>query len=215
MSACIQNLLLAKHVKLSCIDEEKLLRKHASLRDSLEVTRSVAKDVEGQMSTMKIVEVAGALIILTSMVSDILRDTVGETVSRKNSALKLIYTQLYDKRAEGKWEGSRFEAEIESIRKNAGYLERLAERDPTGMWKMTITVHKNMFINVVGLMGHLEDSKESRLMLVNAMKTLEKNLRALEAERKQIDFYLETGEAGGAPQRFTPAPAPLRAPLMG
>lgn len=215
MGACEPDFLMLKHVKLSCIDEEKLLRKKASLRDSLELTRSVAKDVEGQLSTMKVVEVAGALLMLTSLVSDIIRDTAGETAGKRNPVLKDFLTEIYDKRTKEKWQGNRYEAQIESIRKNAAYLEQLAKRDPTGIWKMTITVHKNMLINAAGLLGHLEDSKETRLMLVEAIGKLLRNIRTLEEERERIDFYLKTGEGSAAPQRFTPAAAPVKAPFMG
>jgi hypothetical protein len=197
--------ILTKHLKLSSIDEEKLLRRRTSLRDSLELTRGVARELESQLGTIKVVEVAGAVVILTALVSDILLDTMGETVGKELPVAKQMFDYVYDKAKEEQWKGNRYEKEIELIKKNAGHLEKVAKLDPTGMWGMVITVHKNMAANAVGLVGHLEDSKESRRMLVRAIKSLQANIQALEEQQKNVEFYLRTGEGAPAPQRFTPA----------
>lgn len=196
--------ILAKHLKLSSIDEEKLLRRRTSLRDSLELTRGVARELESQLGTIQVVEAAGAVVILTALVSDILLDTMGETVGKELPVAKQIFDYVYDNAKEAQWKGNRYEKEIELIKKNAGHLEKLAKLDATGMWGMVITVHKNMAANAVGLVGHLEDSKESRRMLVEAIKSLQANILKLEEQQKNVDYYLRTGEGQTAPQRFTP-----------
>lgn len=197
--------ILTKHLKLSSIDEEKLLRRRTSLRDSLELTRGVARELESQLGTTKVVEAAGVVVILTALVSDILLDTVGETVGHELPVAKQIFDYVYDKAKEEQWKGNRYEKEIELIKKNAGHLEKVAKLDSTGMWGMVITVHKNMAANAVGLLGHLEDSKDARLMLVKAIKSLQANILKLEEEQKNVDFYLRTGEGQKPPQRFTPS----------
>lgn len=201
--------LLVKHVKLSSIDEAKLLRKRVSLRDSLEVTQGIAKELQTVASRSKVVETVGVMVILTSLVSDIIRDAIGGMVSQRNPLMKLGLEKIYDKARDKKWKGNKYEKEIEAIKTNGGYLEDLAKLDKSGMWKMTINIHKTMVMNVVGLIGYVEEAKDGQRMLVKAITALQNNIEALEKERQRVDFYLETGDGGGPLQRFTPMAAPV------
>lgn len=196
--------LLVKHVKLSSINEAKLMGRRASLDDSLTLAQILSKEFDSQSSSAKFLECVGVLAILTTLVSDIIRDSVGASLSKTNKPMEMGLEKIYDKGREYKWKGNRYEELIESIEKNGGYLEDLAKIDKSGMTQMVVTIHKHMLMNILGLKGFTEDSKESRMVLCNAIRSLQKDIKALEQQRQQVQFYLDTG-AGPAPeQRFTP-----------
>jgi hypothetical protein len=81
-----------------------LLRRRASLADSLELTRGVARDLETQLGTFKYMEGAGTVVILTALVSDIILDTAGETVGKEFPVAKRIFSYVYDQVPEGKYQ---------------------------------------------------------------------------------------------------------------
>lgn len=197
--------LLVKHVKLSSIGETKLLNKRISLDDSLELMKSLSKELEGQSSSVRFYEGVGVVVIMTSLVSDIVRDSLGASLSKSNALMKFGLNEIYDKARAKKWQGNRYEKEIEAIKRNGGYLEKLAKLDKTGMVGMTVTIHKNMLANMTGLLGYVEDSKEAQRALINSIKSLHKNIDALEKARRNVQFYLDTGDGGASQQRFTPA----------
>jgi prefoldin subunit 5 len=161
---------------------------------------------------MKYLEFVGVMAILTSLVSDILRDTVGESLSKKNKLMEIGLTKGYDKARSYKWENNRYKDRIESIEKNGSYLEALAKLDKSGMTKMVTTVHKHMLMNVIGLQGYTEDSKEARMALRNAIRALEKNIKALDGQREQVQFYVDTGSGDAPQQMFTPRDSPQLSP---
>lgn len=197
--------ILPKNLKLSSIDEAQLLRRRASLADSLELTRRVAKDLESQRNSFDILEAAGIVVILTGLVSDIILDTVGQTVGKRFPGAKQLFDHVYGRVKEDQWRGNPYEKEIGLIKDNAAHLEALAEAERSGMAKMAITVHKNMLMNALGLVGYLQGSKDSRQVIVKAIKSLQANIQVLEEQYRNTEFYLKTG-AGPAPtQRFTPA----------
>lgn len=197
--------ILPKHLKMSSIDEAQLLRRRASLADSLELTRSVAKELESQRNTFEIVEAIGLVIILTGLVSDIILDTAGQTVGKRFPGGKHLFDHVYGRVKKDQWKGNPYEKEIGLIKDNAAHLEALAKAERSGLAKMAITVHKNMLMNALGLAGYIKGSKDSRQVIVRAIKSLQANIHALEEQYKNAEFYLKTG-AGAAPtQRFTPA----------
>jgi hypothetical protein len=202
--------LLVKHVKLSSIDEGKLRQRRVSLDDSLALLQSLSTEFESQSSQAKFLECVGVLTILTSLVSDIVRDTLGASLSKTNPLMKLGLDEIYDKARDDKWGGNRYEELIKSIDKNGGYLEALAKLDKSGATQMVVTVHKHMLMNIVALKGFTEDSQASRMVLANALRALQKNIKVLEAQRRQVQFYLDTGTGAAPAQNFTPIPPTQR-----
>lgn len=196
--------LLVKHVKLSSIDEAKLTGRRASLDDSLALLRSLSKEFESQSSTASFLDFVGVLTILTCLVSDIVRDSLGVSLSKTNKLMGVGLEKVYDKARDYRWKGNRYEKLIESIEKNGGYLEDLAKLDKSGMIHMVLSIHKHMLMNIVGLNGFTEDSKEARMALGQAARSLQKNIVALEREQQQVQFYLDSGEGSAPVQRFTP-----------
>ncbi|WP_295999464.1 hypothetical protein [Rugamonas sp.] len=209
MTSYVDNLLI-KHVKLSSIDEAKLTARLASLDDSMKLLTSLSREFDSQSSSAKFYESVGVVAILTSLVSDILRDTLGASLSKSNMLMKLGLEKIYDQARDAKWQDNRYKSVIDSIKKNGGYLETLAKFDKTGMTQMAITVHKNMLQNAVGLVGFMEDSKESRMALGNAIRSLQKNIETLESQRQGVQFYLDTGAGAPPQQRFTPQAIPAK-----
>lgn len=197
--------IMPKNLKLSSIDEAQLLRRRASLADSLELTRCVAKDLESQRSSFEVLEAVGVVLILTGLVSDIILDTAGQTVGKRFPGAKHLFDHVYGRVKKDQWKGNPYEKEIGLIKDNAAHLEALAKSERSGMAKMAITVHKNMLVNALGLAGYVQGSKDSRQVIVKAIKSLQANIHALEEQYKNAEFYLKSG-AGAAPaQRFTPA----------
>lgn len=207
--------LLFKHVKLSSIDEGKLLRKRASLADSLELTKSISRELETQSARARIEDTIGVCMILTTFVTDIVRDTVGVQLAKTNPLMKLGLEKIYDKARERKWKHSRYEKDIAEVEKNIGYLEKLAALDKTGMLAMTVTIHKHMLSNMIGLKGYTEDSAAARMAVAKAIASLRKNIDALEKENARIQFYLDTGDGGAPQQRMTPMQAPVALGRLG
>lgn len=204
--------LLVKHVKLSSIDEAKLTQRQVSLDDSLSLLQSLAKEFDNASANAKFAECVGVMAILTTVVSDIVRDTVGAALSKTNKLMDLGLKKGYDKARAYKWKDNRYEDLIKSIEKNGGYLEELAKLDKSGMTQTVVTIHKHMLMNFIGLKGFTEDSKEARMELSNAIRSLQKNIKALKEQRQQVQFYLDTG-TGAAPQQMsTPQQSPGRLP---
>jgi len=204
--------LLVKHVKLSSIDEAQLARRQVSLDDSLSLLQSLSKEFNNDASNAKFAECVGVMAILTTVVSDIVRDTVGVAVSKTNKLMDFGLKKGYDKARAIKWKDNRYEDLIKSIENNGGYLENLAKLDKSGMTTMVVVTHKHMLMNFIGLKGFTEDSKEARMALSNAIRSLEKNIKALEKQRQQVQFYLDTGTGATPQQMFTPQQSPLRLP---
>ena len=122
--------LLVKHVKLSSIDEAKLTQGQVSLDDSLSLLQSLSKEFDNESANAKFAECVGVMAILTTVVSDIVRD----------------------------------------------------------------------------------NSKEARMELSNAIRSLQKNIKALKEQRQQVQFYLDTGTGAAPQQMFTPQQSPGRLP---
>ncbi len=198
--------LVTTHVKLCSIDVAQVLKKGAMLKDSLELTKSIRKELEAQSSQHKFLEAVGVVVMLTSMVSDILMDTYGAVLGKSKNPLVAGLSWAHDKASEGKWKGNLYEKEIERIKKAGGWLETCAKRDKTGMIGMAVKVHKSMLMNMTGLVGHTEGSKQSHMVLMNAIKTLQKNIDELERQSRNNQFYLDAGEGAAPEQRFTPMP---------
>lgn len=204
--------LLVKHVKLSSIDEAMLARRKVSLDDSLSLLQSLSKEFDNDAANAKFDECIGVMAILTTVVSDIVRDTVGAALSKTNKLMDLGLKKGYDKARAFKWKDNRYEDLIKSIEDNGGYLEQLAKLDKTGMTQMVVVVHKHMLMNFIGLKGFTEDSREARMALSNAIRSLEKNVKALKEQRQQVQFYLDTGTGASPQQMFTPQQSPQRVP---
>ena len=169
--------LLVKHVKLSSIDEAQLARRQVSLDDSLSLLQSLSKEFNNDASNAKFAECVGVMAILTTVVSDIVRDTVGVAVSKTNKLMDFGLKKGYDKARAIKWKDNRYEDLIKSIENNGGYLENLAKLDKSGMTTMVVVTHKHMLMNFIGLKCFTEDSKEARMALSNAIRSLEKTLK--------------------------------------
>ena len=210
--------LLRKSVKLSCIDEEKLLRRKAGFDDALELLTTLRNDVRSRSQSQDLVNAVGVVVIVTSMVSDILRDTAGQVASkpRQNFLLKLGLEKIYDKARSSKWKGNKYEKTIDAIRKNSSYLENLVDGvggSNAPLLKMLVVVHRNMAANMVGLVGHMEDSAEIKQMLARSLAALEKDIRKAAQASEQLKFYLETGEGAASPgDRMSRPPAPKTPP---
>lgn len=202
--------LLVKHVKLSSIDEAMLARRKVSLDDSLSLLQSLSKEFDNDAANAKFDECIGVMAILTTVVSDIVRDTVGAALSKTNKLMDLGLKKGYDKARAFKWKDNRYEDLIKSIEDNGGYLEQLAKLDKTGMTQMVVVVHKHMLMNFIGLKGFTEDSREARMALSNAIRSLEKNIKALKEQQQQVQFYLDTGTGAAPQQMFTPQQSPQR-----
>lgn len=204
--------LLVKHVKLSSIDEAMLARRKVSLDDSLSLLQSLFKEFDNDAANAKFAECVGVMAILITVVSDIVRDTVGAALSKTNKLMDLGLKKGYDKARAFKWKDNRYEDLIKSIENNGGYLEQLAKLDKSGMTQMVVVVHKHMLMNFIGLKGFTEDSREARMALSNAIRSLEKNVKALKEQRQQVQFYLDTGTGAAPQQMFTPQQSPQRVP---
>ncbi len=196
--------LVAKHVKLCSIDEAKVLKKRATLQDSLALTTSLQKELETQYSEAKLLEAVGVVVILTSLVSDIIMDTYGATLGKSNNPFLVGLGKLNGEARKHKWKGNLYEKEMEKISKAGTVLDCLAKGDKTGMIGAAVSIHKNMLINMTGLLGHTEGSRQSKMALINALKSLRKNIDALEQESRRNQFYLDHGEGAAPEQRFTP-----------
>lgn len=198
------NTFVTKHVKLCSIDVAAVLKKGAMLKDSLELTKSIRKELEAQSSQHMFLEAVGVVVILTSMVSDILMDAYGATLGKSKNPLVAGLSWAHGEAKKNKWKGNLYEKEIENIKKAGGWLEKLAQRDKTGMVRMAVEIHKDMLVNMTGLLGHTEGSRESHMVLIKALKSLQKNIEALEKQSRDNQFYLDAGEGAGPEQRFTP-----------
>lgn len=213
-------LMLRKSVKLSCVDEEKLLRRKVALDDSLELLTTLRNDMRSRYKRQDVIDAIGVTVIVTSMVSDIIRDTAGEVVSKENFLMKVGLEEVYDKARDKKWVGNKYEKTIDSILKNSGYLEKLIDEiggaTPDGkMIKMLVTVHKNIAANAVGLVGHMEDAGEAKRALARSLDSLERDIAKAKNASDRLKFYLETGEGsstrGERMSRIPPgAPAPTQ-----
>lgn len=191
--------VLRKSVKLSCIDEEKLLRRKVALDDSLELLTTLRNDMRSRYKSQDVIDAIGVAVIATSMVSDIIRDTAGEVVSKESYLMKFGLEKVYDKVRDKKWAGNKYAKTIDAIQENSGYLEELIDKlggaTPAGeMIKMLVTVHKNIAANAVGLVGHMEDAGEAKRALARSLNALERDIAKAKEASDRLKYYLETGE---------------------
>lgn len=202
--------LLRKSVKLSCIDEGKLLRRKAALDDSLELLTTLRSEIRAQHRQQDVTDAIGVTVILASMVSDIIRDTAGQVAAKQNFLLKLGLEHAYDKARSRKWAGNKYAKTIESIKSNSSHLEKLIDGIGGGnapMLKMLVVVHKNMAANMVGLVGYMEGSAEARQALARSLSMLEQDIRKATEASEKLEFYLQTGEGQAPGERMSRPPA--------
>lgn len=205
--------LLRRSVKMSSIDEAKLTKRKIMLEDCLSLIVEIEKETRSRLNKHDIITAVGASIIVISLVSDCIRDTVGEKISDKNPLMKIGLEQVYDKARDEKWKGNKYEKVIEQINSNVGYLEKINDAydgKDKNMVAMFIAVQKNMATTAVGLAGFSEDAADSKVTLRQSLASVKKQIEKLQQQLSTTNHYLQTGEGPQKnPQRMTPIQTPI------
>ncbi|MBK6740576.1 MAG: hypothetical protein IPG64_23460 [Haliea sp.] len=92
--------------------------------DSLSLITQLRDDLRSDYKHQGLIDAIGATVITISLVSDILRNTVGEITSGQNALMKFGLENVYDKARDKKWSGNRYETTINSIKETLAILRR-------------------------------------------------------------------------------------------
>lgn len=200
--------LLHKTVKLRSVDEDALTRKRVQLKDARDLLDQVSKEIESTGKQQDLITQVQVVLILTTMVTDIIRDTLGVALSETHPLMKMGLEKLYDKARDEKWEGNRNKEAIETMQNSVGYLEKLIELIPNQQLRdglgMVIQVQKTMAANMMGMIGALDDGRETQRQLKEHLRFMRNNLKEIDSKLQNTNFYLETGEGPSPTPMFTP-----------
>jgi len=210
----IEQITTINRAAIRCGTHDKSLQqKKFVLKDAVDFSREVLKEIESDRSKLQVVELAGILTWTTLIVTDIIQDATRVTPTGRASAIALKFLeQLRGKTASLKFEHNRYKVELERIDDISEALKALW---PAG--ESVINTFANLARNSYGLVDHMQSSEETKLsndqqrrMMIKRLRDLQQQLSKI--EQKIRDDSLSDDGQSGPRMSISPRLAPGRLP---
>lgn len=195
----INQLLTVQRAAVRCgVQDKSLNQKRFAIKDAIAFGEQIQNEIEHNRQMLQLVEIAAALTWTIVIMTDIIQDAVKVEPTGRAKVVMFLLDKVRDKTAGSKFDGNRYNRELDGIDK---MVEALKLAAPGG--EDVINVFGNLAKNSLGLTDAIQSSAENKLssdsqrrQMATSLQRLLKQLREVEA--KMRDDALSDDGAGEA-----------------